>query len=305
MVRVVTRLLYGLFLGGTLAVSWIPATWADGAAARIARRLSRLDGPRQRQLRTNLRVVLGSGATVEAVDSAAADVYVSYSRYMNEFFTMGWPDLWGRNARVKPVDLSLLEAALANGRGVVLFGIHGGNWDLAASVCKRLFGDFHSVGEKVRPEWLGMIMSRARRQGGIALHEGEGAGRQLLRALRGGKVVGLVAERTVIGKGVEVDLCGRTARIPTGPVSLAIRTGAPLIPTSIVRDEAGDLRVEFLPAVDLSDLDRTTSDVAIGARRMADQLTVLIQRGYRSWYALQPIWLDDSDRAESGPSGRG
>ncbi|MDP6183842.1 MAG: hypothetical protein QF609_08485 [Gammaproteobacteria bacterium] len=302
MAGAVTHLVYWLFLGCTLVVSWIPAAWADGAAAWISRRLYRLDGPRQRNLRANLRVALGSGATDEAVESAAEDVYVSYSRYMVEFFTMGWPDLWRRHSRVKPVDLSPLEAALENGAGVVLFGIHSGNWDLAASVSSQLFGDFHSVGEEVRPAWLGMLVSQVRRQGGIALHDGDGGGRELLRALRRGKVVGLVADRTVVGKGVEVEVCSRTARIPTGPVSLAIRTGAPLIPTSIVRNGDGDLSVEFWPAVDLSDLDKGPSDVATGVQRMADQLTALILRGYRSWYALQPIWLDDSDQAESGPN---
>jgi KDO2-lipid IV(A) lauroyltransferase len=249
-----------------------------------------------------LRIVLGSGATDEAVESAAEDIYASYSRYMVEFFTMGWPDLWGRHSRVKTVDASPLTAALANGGGVVLFGIHGGNWDLAASESSRRYGEFHSVGEDVRPVWLGMVMSRVRRHGGIALHGGDVGARELLRALRKGKVVGLVVERTVVGKGVEVELCGRTARIPTGPVSLAIRTGAPLIPTSIVRDGKGDLRIEFWPAVDLSDLDRGPSDVATGVQRMADQLTALIRRGYRSWYALQSIWLDESDEAESAPN---
>ncbi len=292
MPRLAHQFLYRLLLAGTLALSWLPARWVDAAAAWVARRFYRLGGRRQRQLRANLRIGMGAAATDAAVDAAAAAVYASYARYMVEFFTLAWPDLWGRHSRVKP-DTGPLEAALSGGAGVVLFSIHMGNWDLAGSECARRFGGFHSVGEQVEPLWLGMLMNRMRRTGGIKLHEGAGAARELLRALRKGEIVGLVADRTVVGKGVEVELCGRATLLPTGPVSLAIRTGAPFLPTCIERAGNGDLLVEFLPAVDLSDLGRGDSDVAKGVQRMADQLTALIQRGHRSWYALQPIWRDE------------
>ena len=294
MPRLAHHFLYRLFLACTLVLSWIPAAWTDAAAAWVARRFYRLGGRRQRQLRANLRIGMGAEATDEAVDAAAAAVYASYARYMVELFTLAWPDLWGRHSRVKP-DTGPLEAALSKGAGVVLFSVHMGNWDLAGSECARRYGGFHSVGEQVEPLWLGMLMNRMRRTGGIKLHEGGGAARELLRALRKGQVVGLVADRLVVGKGVEVDLCGRAALLPTGPVSLAMRTGAPFIPTCIERAGNGDLLVEFFPAVDLSDLDRGPSDVAEGVQRMADQLTALIRRGYRSWYALQPIWRDEPD----------
>ena len=292
MPRLAHQILYRLLLAFTLVLSWVPAAWVDGAAEWVGRRLYGLGGRRARQLRANLRIGMGTQATDEAVDAAAADVYASYARYMVEFFTLGWPDIWGRHARVKP-DTGPLEAALSKGGGVVLFSIHMGNWDLGGSECARRYGGFHSVGEQVRPLWLGMLMNRMRRTGGIKLHEGRGAARELLRALRKGEVVGLVADRLIVGQGVEVDLCGRAAVLPAGPVSLAIRTGAPFIPTCIERDGNGNLTVEFWPAVDLSDLDRGPSDVAKGVQRMADQLTLLIRRGYRSWYALQPIWRDE------------
>jgi len=299
MSRALTHLIYWICMGGTLILSWIPPWFADSIAAWISRRLSRINGARQQQLHTNLRLVLGPAATDMEIQAATEEVYVSYSRYMMEFFTMGWPDLWRRHARVKPVDTAHLTNALSRGSGVVLFGIHGGNWDLAASESSKRYGEFHSVGEEVQPVWLGMVMSRVRRDGGIVLHKANAGGRELFRALKQGKVVGLVVDRTIVGNGIEVKLCGRMARIPTGPVSLALRTGAPLIPTSIVRDNDGDINIEFLTPIDLSDLDTGPSDVATGVQRMADQLTTLIRRGYRSWYALQPIWIDESDENAS------
>ena len=51
-------------------------------------------------------------------------------------------------------------------------------------------------------------------------------------------------------------------------------------------------RVEgvFGRGIYLSDLDRSDSGVQEGVQRMADALTEMIGYGYRSWYALHPVW---------------
>ena len=284
--------MYLLALLATLLLSLVPPMVLDGTAARLARWIYRRNGARARQLRANLRVALGAEADEAEVDTVAAEVYASYGRYMMEYFTMGWPDLWRRRRRVTAVNVSPLEGGLRSGRGVVLFGIHSGNWDLAAAECARRYGPFHSAGERIRPAWLGRLMTGIRRRSGVQVYDALTAARPLLRALRRGQVVGLIADRVVIGDGVEVTLLDRMARVPRGPVLLALMTGAPLIPTNIERHSSGDVRVEFWPPVDLSGLGRNRADVAAGAQRMADQLAAMIRRGHRSWYALQPIWAD-------------
>ena len=290
--RVMAEVLYRVALVSLLVPALIPAALLDPLAERAARAVYRLNGRRARQLRANLRIVLGPNAESAAVDEAAREAYASYGRYMAEYFTMAWPDFWRRRSRLVADDVQPLESAISRGRGVVLFGSHGGNWDLAAAECARRYGAFHSAGESVQPMWLGKLISSVRRRGGMELYDESVAGRPLLRALRDGQVVGLVADRVVIGNGVEVELCGLRAQVPRGPVTLAIMTGAPLVPTLIRRDSGGDVRVEFWPPVDLSDLGRSPSDVATGAQRMADQLSELIRLSYRSWYGLQPIWAE-------------
>ena len=289
-----SRFLYRLLVAASLMLSCIPAMWVDPAFAWLARQIYLRDGSRPRQLRANLRVALGPTGGGDAVDAAAKDVYASYGRYMAEYLTLGWPDIWRRRNRIAPIDAKLLEDELATGRGAVLFGIHGGNWDSAAAECRRRYGEFHSIGEEVQPVWLGRFMTRMRRRGGIRLHEGSGGGRELIRALRRGNVVGLVADRMIVGKGVDAMLCGKLTHLPTGPVTLAMMTGAKLLGTAIERQPNGYLGIEILPPVDLSDLDRSPESIAIGVQRMADVLTLLIERGYRSWYALQPIWDEGS-----------
>ncbi|MDE2902209.1 MAG: hypothetical protein OXP73_04195 [Chloroflexota bacterium] len=284
--------LYGLALLGTGLVALVPARLVDALAARVGRLVYRRAGARADRLRANLRVVVGTDAPDSHIESLAEGVYAAYGQYLAEFFTMHWPDFWGRRRRLV-VDETTLREAKRRGNGVVLFGIHAGNWDLAASECARRYGAFHSAGESVEPAWLGLLTNRVRRGAGTRLYDPMNAARPLLRALRNGDIIGLVADRPVAGPGVDVELCGRRARLPVGPVWLALRNGAPLLPTAIERQADGTVFVEFLDEVELSDLKPDAEGVAVGVQRMADALTVLIRRAYPSWFALQEVWPDE------------
>ena len=285
--------LYGLALVGTGLVALVPAGLVDALAARAGRLVYRRAGARADRLRANLRVVVGVDAPDTQIESLAEGVYAAYGQYLAEFFTMHWPDLWGRRRRLV-VDETTLREAKRQGNGVVLFGIHAGNWDLAASECARRYGAFHSAGESVEPAWLGLLSNRVRRGAGTRLYDPMNAARPLLRALRNGDIIGLVADRAVAGPGVDVELCGRSARLPVGPVWLALRNGAPLLPTAIERQANGTVFVEFLDQVELSDLSADAEGIAVGVQRMADALTVLIRRAYPSWFALQEVWPDEA-----------
>lgn len=284
--------LYGLALLATGLVALIPAGLVDALAARLGRLVYRRAGSRADRLRANLRVVVGPDAPDSRIESLAEGVYAAYGQYQAEFFTMHWPDLWGRRRRLV-VDETTLRQAKGQGNGVVLFGIHAGNWDLAASECARRYGAFHSAGESVEPAWLGLLTNRVRRGAGTRLYDPMNAARPLLRALRNGDIIGLVADRPVAGPGVDVELCGRTAHLPVGPVWLALRNGAPMLPTAIERQPDGTVFVEFLDQVELSDLKPNAEGIAVGVQRMADALTVLIRRAYPSWFALQEVWTDE------------
>src|SRR5947207_2009890 len=58
----------------------------------------------------------------------------------------------------------------------------------------------------------------------------EGASRALLRRLRRGGVVCVLADRDVLGASLDVTLLGEPARLPSGPARLAALTGATLLP---------------------------------------------------------------------------
>ena len=62
---------------------------------------------------------------------------------------------------------------------------------------------------------------------------GPDAGRATLRALRDNEVVCLLSDRDIQRGGVEVEFFGERTTLPGGPATLALRTGAPLLPVGV------------------------------------------------------------------------
>lgn len=278
-----------LLLAITLLVAILPARLVDAAAAWLGRRVYARGGRRSRQLRANLSVAMGPSASAHDVNAAAGDVYASYGRYLVEYFTMIWPDWWRRHRRVE-IDSSELAAALEDGRGAIIVSMHAASFEIAARELRRRHAPISSAGERLRPHWLGRVFAMIRRQARIAVHDEREAARPLLRALRRNEAVGLAADRVIIGDGVPVQLCGETAILPKGPALLSIMSGAPLMPAFTRRLPDGRVQGYFGRAIHLRDLDRSNDGLQEGVQRMADVLTEMVGYGYRSWYALHPVW---------------
>ena len=62
---------------------------------------------------------------------------------------------------------------------------------------------------------------------------GPDAGRRVIAAVKAGHVVCLLSDRDIGGGGIEVEFFGERTTLPAGPATLALRTGAPLLPAAV------------------------------------------------------------------------
>jgi lauroyl/myristoyl acyltransferase len=257
---------------------------ADLAAVR--------DGPGARRLRRNLvRVV--PRATPEELDVLVRDALRSYARYWQEIFTLPAAD---RAALAAAVDAGLhgiehVNAAMAEGRGVIVALPHSGNWEMAGVWLVERHGTFSTVAERLAPEWLYQRFAAYRAALGfevLPLTGAENPMPRLLRRLRAGGVVCLLADRDLTGSGVVVDFFGSPARMPAGPARLAAATGATLLVLGcwFTADGWGFRVHPPVPVPDRSAVRRATQLVA-------DRFAVDIAAHPQDWHMVQPLWLDD------------
>lgn len=133
---------------------------------------------------------------------------------------------------VETADLSLLDGALAHGRGAVVVSAHIGNFMLAPLFLAHRGYPVHLIIREGHYVQAGSY-SRRLREFGVSPIDSDGrhsVARELITALRGGGVVMIYLDQGMKpGRGVTVDFLGKRVGMPDGPVVLARRTGAPVL----------------------------------------------------------------------------
>jgi lauroyl/myristoyl acyltransferase len=189
-----------------------------------------------------------------------------------------------------------IDAALAQGRGVVLALPHSGNWDMAGVWLAQTRGTFTTVAERLKPESLYRRFIAFRESLGFEVLPLSGGARPpfevLCDRLRANRVVCLMAERDLTRTGVEVDFFGEPTRMPAGPAKLAIQTGAALCPAHCWNEENA-WPVSIHPPLDCS-----SGDVKAITQALADQFATNIAAHPEDWHMLQPQWLADLSEAQ-------
>ncbi|MGH3832495.1 MAG: phosphatidylinositol mannoside acyltransferase [Pseudonocardiaceae bacterium] len=253
---------------------------------------TRRDGPGARQLRRNLARVVPDATRAE-LDALVRGGLRSYARYWREVFMLPWAD---HGALVRRLDgamegVEYLNDALAAGRGVVVALPHSGNWDMAGLWFVGHHGAFSTVVERLAPEALFQRFVAYRGALGFDIVPLTGAGSptpRLLRRLRGGGVVCLLADRDLTGAGMAVEFFGGTARMPLGPARLAAATGATLLVVGCWFTPSG-WGIRFHPPVPVPD----RSAVTAATQAVADRFALDIAAHPGDWHMLAPLWIED------------
>ena len=184
----------------------------------------------------NLAQAFGDELTEDDRRRIVRGVFRHFARFAVEFV------IAGRNrVRIvhRIVDGSELGRAIdrlrKRGKGVILVTAHTGNWELAGIWAASRY-PFNVVARRSYYEPFDRVLHRQRfRLGMQTIYRGDSP-RNLLRCLRRNEVLAILADQDLKDvEGVFVDFFGRPAYTPTGPVSLAIRTGAPILMAFVLR----------------------------------------------------------------------
>jgi lauroyl/myristoyl acyltransferase len=270
-----------------------PEPVGDRLLESAADRVWKQGGPGVTQLESNLRrAVPGISGTALRVLSQRA--MRSYFRYWHEAFRL---PSWS-HSRIVDMVVTTNESALrdvhARGGGAIVALPHMGNWDLAGAWACLTGLPVSTVAERLRPESLYNRFVAYRAQLGIEVEPLSGAGNPLTAmrgALERGRVVCLLADRSVGRGGVDVSLLGETARLPGGPASLARICRVPVIvATSSYRGPLMHLRIS-----DPIDPVTGPGGVVATTQRIADEFGAAIRRTPQDWHMLQRVFVADLD----------
>ncbi len=257
---------------------------------------------RREMVARHMRRALGPGVSSRAVDAAVDAAFSSYARYWAESLRLPGSSPAQIDAGMSWEGIGRISRAVHDGRGAILALPHLGGWEWGGFWMVQQGFPMTVVVEALEPpELFEWFVSFRRSLGMEVVAVGPGAAMAVVRALRAGGVVCLLCDRNVgASGGVEVDFFGERTELPAGPATLAMRTGAALLPSAVYFNGPGEGHLAVVrPEIRPRPMARgagsaaTRAEAARVTQVLAGELEVLIRRDPTQWHLMQPNWPSD------------
>jgi phosphatidylinositol dimannoside acyltransferase len=287
-----------MYRAGTVIASALPGVSAYRLGQGLGWLLGRVpdyDG-RRAVVASHMNRVMGRPLSQQEERTMVADVFANFGRYWAESFRLPTLSHAEVAAGIDMVGFEHVEAALAAGNGVVIAAPHLGGWEWGAMYLAGAGMPVTVAVEPLEPperfEWMARFRERLGMQ---VVAVGPGAGTAILQALRDNHIVCLLSDRLVgPTAGVEVSFFGAKAKLPAGPVTMAVRSGAPLLAAAIYYGRpAISHTIVFRAPVEVAAGQRFRATVEAGTQALAKELEQLIRAAPTQWHMTQPNWPDD------------
>lgn len=243
--------------------------------------------------RENFSIVLGLPKTDPRVTETAFKSVVEFFRqtlFLFSFYRRRTEDVVRSVEWVPRGVPEYIERSVNRGRGVILVTAHYGSWDSGGASVANI-ATTHVVQEVFNSSAVNEITKRLRLSKGMLTIPMTNV-KRLMRVLRRGGVVAVLADRPVPGRGVDVEFFGCTTSIPAGTARLCYQLNVPIIAGVITRHRNG--RSSILAGEPIE------PDVELAMEeeipRIAQAMMLDIEAGIRScpeeWYMFRRMWPD-------------
>jgi len=195
--------------------------------------------------------------------------------------------------RVFIEDRRILDLALSKERGVIMVTGHFGNFPL---MMLRLVIDGYSVGGIMRPmrdQRVEKIFNRLRNKLGIktiySVPRKECVDKTI-RALRNNEIVVIELDQNFGTGGVFVEFFGQKAATAVGPIVLALRSGAVILPCFIIRQRDDTHKIIFEEGFNLKKEEDFDKTVLVNIQRLTSMIESYIRRYPAEWSWIHRRW---------------
>jgi KDO2-lipid IV(A) lauroyltransferase len=181
-----------------------------------------------------------------------------------------------------------LKRALEKGNGVIALGAHLGNFTMIGPRLASAGYPFSILVKHPPDQRLARLLDGYRAKVGIKTISAKPrrqAARQILGALRRNEVVIILPDAFKSGK-VNTQFLGAPVYIRRGPVTLALRAGAAVLPMCVTRDAEDRLTLRISPEIDLVKTGDLQQDVAANLALFTRHLEDMVRLYPDQWCRL-------------------
>ena len=186
-----------------------------------------------------------------------------------------------------------VRQALSRGRGVLLITGHFGFWELQGLATPLVLPPISVLARRLDNPHLHDLLEGMRTATGNRVIYRQGAVRRVLRALQQNETVAILIDQHIQPKdAVTVSFFGRPAATTSAVAALALRTGAPVIPTFALPLPDGRFRCVYEHPID-PPLPDAANPITELTQRCTDVLEMYVRRNPELWLWMHRRWRDD------------
>jgi KDO2-lipid IV(A) lauroyltransferase len=263
-------------------LSW----WAAGAICRLKPALYRI-------VQSNLGPVLGEKVDRQTLERTTRGVLHTAIR--------GYFDLF-RALRLSEEEMIALvdvpDATISAARslwnrkgGSLIVFLHLGSFDLGGHAIVHYLPEMQLLTLPDPPPGFEMLNESRRRTGITVTPLSSTALRQAIKLLRRGGVVSLAGDRPVSDLDEPFPFFGHPARLPSGHVRLALKTGAVVsIAYCTLSPETQRYTMNLEPPMEMVRTGNRDEELQLNMERILAALERIIRRWPEQWQMLVPVW---------------
>jgi KDO2-lipid IV(A) lauroyltransferase len=241
----------------------------------------------------SLRIAFGQEKTQAEIKKIIHDCFWNLGHSAIEiFYYAGHPHMI--KDRVSIEGREHLEAALAQGKGVVAVTAHFGNFPLMLTKFAQEGYPIHILMRRMRDPKIDAFFYAKRTQLGLKSIYNNPRGlcvQNCLKALRNNEILFMLIDQHFGSHGgVLVDFFGRKAATATGPIVLASRTQSPILPIFILRESDDTHRVIIEPAFEIEERKDYDEMLEVNIARMTKLIEGYIRKYPHEWGWMHRRW---------------
>ena len=188
-----------------------------------------------------------------------------------------------------------LDRALAKGKGIIGLSAHIGNFMMISIKMNRKGYSFGYIARDILGERVAKLLADMRRRMGaytIPAFPPHACTHRCIDWLRKNSILFLQFDRIPVKGGVVIDFFGHPAATMPGPITLARRTGAAIVPMFIVRQRDNTHKIVIEPEVELEKTGDKEKDLLTNAQKLTKIVENAILRYPEDYFWIFRRWMD-------------
>jgi KDO2-lipid IV(A) lauroyltransferase len=249
----------------------------------------------------HLRIAFGDCRRDEEIRQLAKKVFIQLG--CNAAEAMRIPQLIqaGLQNYIRFIGKEHLDCAYARGKGVLCLTGHIGCWELFGAFIASQY-PLKVVGAALYDPRLDAILIAERGKAGYSSLPRDASGtRQIIRWMKQGGLLGILIDQDTRVDGEFIDFFGQPAYTPAGPVVIAERTGAALVPLAIYMNEDGTHTVEARAEVQLQNTGNDRQDRIANVEKCSKAVEAFIREHPAQWVWMHERWKTKAPKETSTP----